>query len=163
MRHVRIDQVPEQEYRSPSGKYHTFYREVSVALGREPDSMDLMKRHPFDVEFSRIPPGGVLCPYHSHSAQWELYIAVAGRAQVRHADGVTEVGPGESFVFPPGEPHQMSNTGTEDFVYYCIADNPVGESCYYPDSGKWLVRKGSERVIVKGEETHYYDGEGDTA
>ena len=32
----------------------------------------------------------------------------------------------------------------EDFVYYIIADNPrsggkTGDSCYYPDSGKWAV------------------------
>jgi uncharacterized cupin superfamily protein len=163
MRHVRIDQVPEIEYRSPSGKYRTSYREVSVALGRDPDSTDIMKRHPFDVEFSRIPPGAMLCPYHAHSAQWELYIAVSGRAQVRHEGGVTEVGPGESFLFGPGEPHQLSNAGTEDFVYYCVADNPIGEWCYYPDSGKWLVGRNGKRAIVKGNETHYYDGEGEEA
>ena len=134
-----------------------------MALGRDPDSTDLMKRHPFDLEFSRIPAGATLCPYHSHSAQWELYVAVSGRVQVRHANGTTEVGPGESFLFAPGEPHQLINTGTEDFVYYCVADNPVGDSCYYPDSNKWHVDKNDSRVYVKGEETYYYDGEGENA
>ena len=37
----------------------------------------------------------------------------------------------------------------------------AGDSCYYPDSGKWAVRKeGDETVILKGAETHYFDGEG---
>jgi hypothetical protein len=42
-----------------------------------------------------------------------------------------------------------------------IADNPIGESSYFPDSGKWKVNKSSaaDRVVVKGEETDYFDGE----
>ena len=41
-----------------------------------------------------------------------------------------------------------------------IADNPIGESAYFPDSGKWKVNKlGTERVVVKGQETDYFDGE----
>jgi hypothetical protein len=46
-----------------------------------------------------------------------------------------------------------------------IADNPrsggvIGDSCYYPDSGKWAVTKdGHEEVMVKGTETDYFDGE----
>ena len=57
------------------------------------------------------------------------------------------------------------NSSDEDFVYYVIADNPrsggaTGDSCYYPDSGKWAVTKdASEEVIVKGTETDYFDGE----
>ena len=49
----------------------------------------------------------------------------------------------------------------EDFIYYVIADNPIGESTYYPDSGKWKVNKSSaeDRVVIKGEETDYFDGE----
>jgi len=69
--------------------------------------------------------------------------------------------PGDAFVFGPDEPHQLSNSGQEDLVYYVIADNPIGESNYYPDSGKWKVNKSSaaDRVVVKGEETNYFDGE----
>ena len=54
---------------------------------------------------------------------------------------------------------------SEDFVYYVIADNPrsggaTGDSCYYPDSGKWaVVKEGSEEMMVKGKETDYFDGE----
>ncbi len=70
--------------------------------------------------------------------------------------GLTEVGPGDAFFFQPGEAHQLTNAGDEDFVYYVIADNPrgggaTGDSCYYPDSGKWAVTKeAAEELIVKG-------------
>ncbi len=113
----------------------------------------------------RIPKGKSLCPYHAHGAESELYLVVSGRGSVRDTDGTTQVGPGDAFFFQPGDAHQLTNAGDEDFVYYVIADNPrsggaTGDSCFYPDSGKWAVAKeGSEEVIVKGTETDYFDGE----
>lgn len=160
MRKVNLSEVEEQERRSPKGKFHAFYKEISVALGRERDSLDLGKRHPFDLMMARLPAGASLCPYHAESAQWELYLVVSGRGQVRHADGVTEVAEGDVFLFKPGEAHQLTAGPDSAFVYYVIADNPVGDSCYYPDSGKWAVRKeGAQNVIVKGSETGYFEGE----
>jgi hypothetical protein len=66
----------------------------------------------------------------------------------------------DAFFFGPGEAHQLSNNGTEDFAYYVIADNPRHDSCYYPDSGKWAVSKESaDYIIVQGTETDYYKDE----
>jgi uncharacterized cupin superfamily protein len=160
MKKVNLGEIEEQERRSPKGKYHAFFKEVSMALGREKDSLDFDKRHPFDLMLARLPAGASLCPYHAESAQWEMYLVVSGRGLVRHADGTTEVTRGDTFLFKPGEAHQLTAAPDEEFVYYVIADNPVGDSCYYPDSGKWAVRKeGSATAIVKGAETHYLDGE----
>jgi uncharacterized cupin superfamily protein len=72
---------------------------------------------------------------------------------------------GDAFFFQPGEAHQVTNAGDEDFVYYVIADNPRsggkgGDSCFYPDSGKWVVvKEGTDDVMIKGTETDYFDGE----
>jgi uncharacterized cupin superfamily protein len=160
VRKVNLADIPEQEKRSPTGKYHAFYKEVSVALGREPKSLDLEKRHRFDLMLARLPAGASLCPYHAESAQWELYLVVAGRGLVRDARGMTEVHPGDAFLFQPGEAHQLTAAADTEFVYYVIADNPIGDSCYYPDSGKWAVRKeGDETAIIQGTETNYFAGE----
>lgn len=119
-----------------------------------------MKRHRFDLTFVRLPNGKSLCPYHSHSSEFELYLVVSGRGSVRDRDEATEVGAGDAFLFVPGEAHQLTNAGEEDFVYYVIADNSIADSCFYPDSGKFAVRKeGLDYVIVRGEETDYHDGE----
>jgi uncharacterized cupin superfamily protein len=160
MRKVNVKEIEEWKWQSPRGKYAAGFTGISEALGRDPSSFDLGKRHPFDLELTRMPPGKGMV-YHSHSAQWELYLVVSGKGLVRHEDGTTEVGPGDAFIFGPNEKHQLSNPGTEDFVYYVIADNPVGESGYYPDSGKWKVDKSSaaDRVVIKGKETDYFDGE----
>lgn len=160
MQKVNLSEIAEEERVSPKGKYHKHVKDISVALGRDPQSLDLDKRHPFDLALVRIPPGKAFCPYHAESAQWELYVVVSGRGSVRDAFGTSEVAAGDTFLFKPGEAHQLSCAGEEDFVYYVVADNPLNDSCYYPDSGKWLaLKEGREVVIVKGTETDYYDGE----
>ena len=76
----------------------------------------------------------------------------------RDRNGKTAIEPGDAFIFRPGEPHQLINDGTEDLVIYVVADNPIGESCHYPDSNKWLVRS-PERRLTRSEGLDYYDGE----
>lgn len=160
MQKVNVRDVPEEERRSPKGKYHKFVKDISVALGRDPDSLDLMKRHAFDLAQVRVPAGKSYCPYHIESAQWEMYLVVSGRGIVRDANGTVEVGAGDVFLFKPGEAHQLSCAGDEDFIYYVIADNPLGDTCHYPDSGKWFVRKeANELQVVKGTPSDYFDGE----
>ena len=82
----------------------------------------------------------------------------SGRVMVRHADGETEAQAGDAFVFKPDEPHQLINRSEEDCLILVIADKPIGESCHYPDSGKWLVRS-PERRILRSKDLDYYDGE----
>ena len=160
MRKVNLKDVTEQERKSPTGKFHKFVKDVSVALGREPESLDLAKRQSFDLAVVRIPTGKSYCPYHSHSAESELYVVISGSGKVRDKEGTKEVGAGDAFFFPPGEAHALSNAGEDDFVYYVVADNPRGDSCFYPDSGKWAVQKeNAEEVIVAGQEADYYEGE----
>jgi len=165
MRKVNLKDVPEQERKSPKGKFGRASKNISVALGREPESLDLMKRHPFDLALVRIPKGKSLCPYHLHSAESELYLVVSGRGSIRDKDGTTIVTGGDAFFFQPGEAHQLANAGDEDFVYYVIADNPrsggaTGDFCFYPDSGKFAVwKENGEEVIVKATEADYFDGE----
>ncbi|MEP7016047.1 MAG: cupin domain-containing protein [Verrucomicrobiota bacterium] len=158
MRKVNVNDIREMSWDSPKGKFAGAGREVSEALGKNPASTDLRDRHPFDLEILRIPPGKKPYPYHSHSAQWELYHVISGKGMVRHKDGTTEIEPADAFLFKPDEPHQLSNNGGEDLVLYVIADNPIGESGYYPDSKKWIVRS-PERRLMRSEALDYFDGE----
>jgi uncharacterized cupin superfamily protein len=158
MHKVNTDKMKEETWSSPRGKFAGAGKEVSEALGRKPQSTDLMERHPFDVEICRIAPQQTPYPYHSHSAQWEFYHVISGKGIVRHKEGTTAIERGDAFLFKPGEPHQMTNNGTEDLILYVVADNPTGESCHYPDSQKWIVRS-PERRLIRSEPLDYYDGE----
>jgi len=158
MKKVNTRTLEEEQWSSPKGKFASAGKEVSEALGRKPQSLDLNERHPFDVEICRIPAGKVACPYHSHSAQWEFYHVISGTGTCRHKDGTTPIEPGDAFIFPPGEPHQLAAAESEDLIVYVVADNPIGESCHYPDSQKWLVRS-PERRLIASEPKEYYEGE----
>jgi uncharacterized cupin superfamily protein len=158
MQKVNIKDVTEDAWTSPTGKFAGFGKGISEALGRQPFSMDLKERHPFDVEITRIPPGKIPYPYHSHSAQWEFYYVLSGKGVVRHKDGMTPIESGDAFIFQPDEPHGFLNDGSQDLLLFVVADNPIGESAYYPDSKKWLVRS-PERRLMRGESLEYYDSE----
>ena len=72
MQIVNTNTLPEEPWTSSNGKYATSGKDVSIALGRENSSTDLMKRHPFDVEISRIPAGKTNTQFHKHSEQFEF-------------------------------------------------------------------------------------------
>src|SRR5439155_1616677 len=101
MRKINLKEVPEQERKSPKGKFGRFSKNISIALGREPESLDLSKRHPFDLALVRIPKDKTLCPYHAHAAESELYLVVSGRGSVRDKDAIKEdpwQSPGEKYA-----------------------------------------------------------------
>ena len=83
---------------------------------------------------------------------------LSGTGLVRHQDGTTPITAGDAFLFRPGQPHQLISNGAADLVVSVVADNPLGESCHYPDSGKWLVRS-PERRLLRSDGLDYFDGE----
>ncbi len=158
MRKINLQEIEEMTWTSPKGKFAGASKGLSEALGRDPASTDLMKRHPFDVEILRLSPGQTPYPYHSHSAQWEFYYVLSGTGSARHQNGTEAIKTGDAFLFGPDEPHQLSNNGAEDLIVCVVADNPLGESAHYPDSKKWLVRS-PERRLMRSEPLDYFDGE----
>ena len=158
MHKINTNELTELTWSSPKGKFSGAGKEVSEALGRKPLSTDLNERHPFDVEILRIPPGQTPYPFHLHSSQWEFYHVISGKGLVRDKQDAIPIHAGDAFLFKPDEPHQLINNTSEDLVVYVVADNPLGESVYYPDSKKWGVRS-PERRILRSEGLDYYDGE----
>src|SRR5262249_804944 len=155
MRKVNTNELHEESWSSPKGKFAGAGKQVSEALGRKPGSTDLKERHPFDVEICRIPRGKSAYPYHSHSAQWEFYHVISGKGVVRDQGGTTPVVPGDAFLFEPGQPHQITSDSAEDLILYVVADNPIGESTHYPDSNKWAVRSPERKLVRAGHQDYY--------
>ena len=158
MKKINTRDIPEESWASPKGAFAMADKNISIGLGRDERSTDLLRRHPFDVEICRIPAGKKATPFHSHSAQWEFYHVISGTGLVRDRDGATPLEAGDAFIFEPGAPHQLIAGDDEDLVVYIVADNPLGESCHYPDSRKWLVRS-PERALIRSEPLGYLDGE----
>jgi len=157
MKKIHLSAVPIESSQSPKGRYRRFRQDITAAMRQTNGERTRPLAWPFDVELVKLPPRAVNWPYHSHSAQWEFYMIVSGRGQVRTPGGTAEVREGDCLAHPPGEPHQLSNTGATDLVYYVIADNPASDACHYPDSDKWELPGQSSPVHVQPAD--YYDGE----
>jgi uncharacterized cupin superfamily protein len=134
MRKVNTNAIGEISWSSPKGTFGGAGIQVSEALGRKPKSTDLLERHPFDVEILRVAPGMRPYPYHAHAAQWEFYHVIS-------------------------EPHQIINDGATDLVVYVIADNPLSEATYFPDSDKCTVPLPERHVVRASPKLDYMDGE----
>jgi len=158
MRKINLSEVKPIERFSPGGKYGAAVRSVSAGLGCNLDAPDSVDRHPFDLAHLSLPPGKAVCPFHSHAAQWEMYVVISGTGRVRSPEGLHPIVPGDTVMFPPGEAHQIHNDGSEDLKFWIIADNPPGDACHYPDSNKWMVPVPT-RSILKGQPADYFDGE----
>ena len=157
MKLLNQNQLAWTEQKSPKGRFHIYRRELTLALGGKKDTGTWGGGHPFDLELSRVPPGAINWPFHGHAAQWELFIIVSGQGELRTSESTTPLHPGDCISFSPGEPHQIRNTGTEDLLYYVVADNPPADITHYPDSQKWFIKP--QRKLFTIHDASYYDGE----
>lgn len=156
-RKLNVDDVPWDEWWSPKKKFHGSSKELSIALGAQRNASTDNGGHPFDLELQRLAPGECGCPYHSHAAQWELFLILRGSATVRAGADRREFAAGDVVLHPPREPHQILNAGTEPLEFLLIADNPPADYWHYPDSGKWGLRE--PRMFFRPNTVEYYDGE----
>ena len=157
MHHTHLPSLPWDETKSPTGKFHSFCRNVSLALGGLRNTGTWGGGHPFDLQMRRIPPGAAVCPFHLHVGQWEMFLVRSGGGTVRTPEGRTAVQAGDVFFHPPGVPHQLINSGTADLEVFIVADNPPVDACHYPDSNKWSLRPPGK--LFRMTETDYFDGE----
>ena len=129
MRKVNSEALGELTWSSPSGGFAGAGKQISEALGRKPESTDLLERHPFDVEILRVSAGKTPYPIHSHSMQWEFYHVISGSGRVRHDTGSV-------------------NDGDVDLIVYVVADNPLDEF-----SPKRAVIRGEHVPYYDGEDS----------
>jgi uncharacterized cupin superfamily protein len=161
MKKINVNDIPWRERKSPNGKYYRYLRDVAAAFKSPATGPKFRSEPPFEVELVRLPPGARNCPFHSHAAEWEFYLVVSGTGKIRAGRLTRPLRTGDCVLNPPGEPHQIINTGKEDLLYYVIANNSVADFYYYPDSDKWglwsphLKHDESFRL----QDVNYFEGE----
>lgn len=67
---------------------------------------------------ARVPVGGATLA-HRHRQTEEIYYITHGRGRIRIEDEAFEVGPGDAIAIPPGQRHQLWNTGAEPLRLLC--------------------------------------------
>jgi uncharacterized cupin superfamily protein len=154
---VHVPDLPWAEQHSPSKKFSSSFRNLSLALGGVRNVGTWGGGHPFDLQIRRLPAGAAVCPFHLHLTQWEMFVVLAGNGTVRTTEARTEIKTGDVFFHPPGTPHQLTNTGATELEVLIITDNPLLDGCYYPDSDKWALRPPMK--VFRMTEADYFDGE----
>ena len=61
---------------------------------------------------------------HYHRDAEEIYLVTAGEGRVRVSEEQRDVRAGDAIVIPPGEVHQIRNTGESDLVVACASAPP---------------------------------------
>jgi uncharacterized cupin superfamily protein len=154
---INVAEIKEDHRHSPKNKFSSHCRDISLTLGGKRNADVAHGGHPFDLQIRRITAGAAICPYHSHSAQWELLVFLSGHGSVRTPDGIKEVGPGDIVLHPPGTPHQTRASAESALECLIITDNPLEDVCYYPDSDRWGIL--SARKYFRINALDYFDGE----
>lgn len=70
-----------------------------------------------------IPTGTTTC-LHRHTTSEEIYHIMSGQGMMRLDDECFPVGPGDTVCIPPGTPHQVTNTGTDELHILCACSPP---------------------------------------
>ena len=81
-------------------------------------------------------PGGSI-PLNEHE-QEEVYTILQGRGLMRVGEEESEVEAVASIYIPPGAPHQLLNTGSDDLVLF-FAYSPGGDVGHWQEerAGRW--------------------------
>src|ERR1043165_9167543 len=159
MNKINLAEISIEKSRSPKGQYRRLSQHISQALAGVNGIGSSGLAQPFEVDLVRVRAGAMNWPFHSHSVKGELYLFLAGRGQVRPPAGLVEVREGDCIVHPPGEAHQITNTGATDLVYYIVSDNPVSDLRHFPDTNKWLFPGQPAPVRVSAVSHSCFDGE----
>jgi len=157
MKKLNLNNLEWQERKSPKGRFHIHYRNVAAEFRRRGTGPKLPGEQPFEVAMIRVAPGTANFPFHSHAADWEFYLIVAGKGVMRAGKKRTPIQTGDCLLNPPGEPHQIINTGRTDLTYYVVANNSPTDFWHYPDSKKF--GSASLRKFFRLQEVSYWDGE----
>ena len=112
------------------------------------------------VAACRLAPGQSYCPLHWHTREEELFVVWSGTPTLRTPAATRRLKPGDCVIFQaaPGGAHRLSNETEAPCVVLMVANNDIGDACFYPDSKKFVMS--ATGTLVRAEpQLDYYDGE----
>jgi len=105
----------------------------SARIGPKIGAKDL--GYSYDV----VPPGKRSCPFHSHSAEEEMFFIVKGTGLLRYGNETRKIRAGDFICCPTGgadTAHQIVNDSDAELAYISVSTMKDAEVCEYPDSKK---------------------------
>ncbi len=130
LRHVRIGDVAPFDY-----AFEPPVAATMADVGRRLGSQKI------GLTIQTVQPGFRSSRRHRHLFQEELLVVMAGVGTLLHGDERVACGPGDAFLYLPGDAavHSFENTGTAPLVIWAFGDRHPWEVCEYPDQGVAFV------------------------
>jgi len=128
-----VQAVPRPSEHSPKG---ATAERFDASTARLTQALGLKK---MGVNVTVVAPGRAAYPFHSHRANDELFLVLAGQGELRLGSARHGVKEGDLIGCPAGDAssaHQLLNTGSTELRYLAISTAIHPEVCEYPDSGK---------------------------
>jgi uncharacterized cupin superfamily protein len=104
----------------------------------------------FGVNLTRLPPGSISAPRHSHSNQDEFVYILEGTPVLVTNAGETPLHPGmcAGFKAGSGNAHHLRNRSDTMVVYLEVGDRTTGDVVIYPDDDVQIVHGPDGRMQV---------------
>ncbi|MDP1693294.1 MAG: cupin domain-containing protein [Burkholderiaceae bacterium] len=157
----KLNFVPRPAHRPPNPATAARFDASRAALG---EALGLSK---LGVNVTAVKPGKAAYPFHSHRANDELFLVLAGSGELRLGAQRHTVKEGDLIDCPAGDAssaHQLVNTGASELRYLAVSSQIDPEICEYPDSGKIGAYCGSDdkglmHLSRRADAADYWDGE----
>jgi uncharacterized cupin superfamily protein len=109
---------------------------------------------------TRLARGEVFCPYHWHTREEELFVVLRGTPTLRTPRGTFALRPGDCVAFSTDArgAHALSNDADEEALVLLVANTDPGDTCFYPDSRKFVV-EATGTLVRDNPQLEYFDGE----
>jgi uncharacterized cupin superfamily protein len=108
-----------------------------------------------------VEAGGTISPYHTHCANEELLVVLAGSPEVRTPDGVRRLERGAVLAFPRGETgaHAVTNPGPEPARVLLVSTMHFPDVAEHLDTGALLAITGpaAGRAFPAGSDVPFSD------
>ena len=153
---VNIDELTYQSH--SQGKFEGRYALIAEKIGAKQ----------LGYNISICPPGKIVCPFHNHHNEEEMFFILEGEGLLRFGNEKYPLRKNDFIACPAGGrevAHQIINTGPTDLIYLAVSTTEQVEVAEYPDSDKIGVFSGKrgERVLRKlfkaTSDVDYFEGE----
>jgi len=125
------------------GKKQSVRHPIGVDLSILMDENTVETRYLTEV-ITRVRPGLLLKPCHSHKDIEEIAYVVKGKGKAWIEGEVCEISEGDSLLFPANSKHMVKNTGKTTLELLCFFSSPD-----YRKEGLYITH---ENIIFEGEE-----------
>jgi len=116
------------------------------------------------ASMSEVEPGNKLWPYHTHYANEEWVIVLAGEPTLRTPEGEQVLKEGDAVCFPRGEKgaHQIINRTDSPIRVLMLSSMVAPDVVHYPDTEKVSASSAEGEPIMlarRGPTLEYWEGE----